>query len=157
MADELAELRQKVRPLDLSTERYADPAVTLLVDGDGMVLRGWAGAPLSVGRARVVASLSRLAEDRDAPIEVVFGTPEGLQAEELDLAPIRVRVISNGVPMQTALDALKQQYDGQAEVAVITDHPEIKGQVPMGRLVEMLGMPSATGRGNPVTSIAINS
>lgn len=157
LADELAELRQKVRPLDVTVERYADPAVTLVVDGDQMVLRGWAGVPLSVGRARVISSLSRLAGDRDAAIEVVFGSPEGLKAEDLDQVPIRVRVISNGVPMEAALESLRERYEEQTEVAVVTDHADIDASVPIGRLIEMLGMPSSTGRGNPVTSIAINS
>lgn len=157
LANELAELRQKVRPLDVATERYADPAVTLVVDGDEMVLRGWAGVPISVGRARVIASLSRLAEDRDAAIEVVFGTSEGLKPEELDRVPIRVRVISNGVPMEAALQSLRERYEEETEVSVITDHANIKASVPMSRLIEMLGMPTSTGRGSQVTSIAINS
>ncbi|MEM9654390.1 MAG: hypothetical protein AAGA65_20020 [Actinomycetota bacterium] len=160
LTDELAELRQKVRPIDVATERYADPAVTLLVDGDEMVMRGWAGVPLGIGRARAISSLSRLAETRDAPVEVVFGTEEGLQQEELEKAPIRVRVISNGVPMDTALNTLRDQYEEQTEVAVITDQPDVSGAVGMTRLIEMLGMPTSTGGAaggdGRVTSIAIN-
>jgi hypothetical protein len=157
LADELAELRQKVRPIDVATERYADPAVTMVVDGDEMVVRGWAGVPISVGRARVIASLSRLADDRDAAIEVVFGTSEGLKQEELDRVPIRVRVISNGVPMQAALESLRERYEEESEVVVITDHADFPESVPMSRLIEMLGMPTSTGRGSQVTSIARSS
>ncbi|MEM7275963.1 MAG: hypothetical protein AAF547_23000 [Actinomycetota bacterium] len=156
LTTELADLRQRVRPIDVAVERYADPGVVLLIDGDELAMRGWGGIPVSIARSRVMATLSRLAEDRDATVEVVFGSPEGLDPEELPQLPIRVRVISNGFPMEEALIRLQEEHPWEDEVAVVTDHPGVVDQVPVSRLVELLGMPSTTGRAyNSARSVSV--
>lgn len=156
LADELAELRQRIRPVDVAKEPHADPAVALVVDGDQLVRHGWSDLPLAAGRDRAITALGRLGEAREAPVEIVFGSSEGLDETVLAAAPVRVRVMSEAVDPVVALTRLRDTYDGAVRVALITDRPEIIERVSMVRLLDLLGLPLASGREDTVRSIATN-
>ena len=148
LAASLAELQQQIRPLDPVTDGYADPATALVIDGDRMVLEGWGNMPLSVARGRLIAALGRLSDDRDAPVEVVFTSQEGLDPHELKSTPVRVRALSDGVRMEAALMQLREDYAMDRDVAIVSNHRSITKAVPVSKLFNLIGMPSAVGHMN---------